>query len=99
MGAKSAYRDILSVEQTGPRSFRFHLRDGPIRTRRLVMQTASFMPLAKHYWKDKDFSETTIVPPLGNGAYRVKEVDLGHKIVFEPWSCWSWSGCRTPKNG
>ena len=47
------------------------------------MQMTSFIPLPKHYWKDRTFNATTLEPPLGNGPYRIKSVEAGHKIVYE----------------
>ena len=44
----------------------------------------------KHYWEGKDangkqrsLGETTVEPPLGNGAYKIKSVDTGRKIIYE----------------
>ena len=80
---KSSYSDIVSLEQTGPRSFRFRFRESVEKTPHLVIQTGEFTPLPKHYWADRDFEATTLEPPLGNGPYRVAEVDPGHKVALE----------------
>lgn len=83
IGWKSAYKDIVSIEETGPWSFKFHFSKSAPRTPQLAMSIASFIPLPKHYWKDRTFNATTLDPPLGSGPYRIKEVDAGHKIVYE----------------
>ncbi|MEE8398205.1 MAG: extracellular solute-binding protein [Desulfobacterales bacterium] len=83
IGWKSAYVDILSIERTGPRSFKFHFNKAAPKTPQLAMQIASFIPLPKHYWEGRTFNATTLEPPLGSGPYRIKEVDAGHKIVYE----------------
>ena len=80
---KSSYRDIVRIEQTGPRSFRFHFGENAEKTPHLIIQTGGFAPLPKHYWEVRQLNATTVEPPLGNGPYRIAEVDLGHKIVFE----------------
>lgn len=80
---KSTYRDIVDLEQTGPWSFKFHFSETAEKTPQLIIQTASFAPLPKHYWETRKFDATTVEPPLGNGPYRIAEVDLGHKIVYE----------------
>ena len=49
----------------------------------MVIQTALFTPQAKHYYEHRKFDATTMEPPLGNGPYRIAEVDPGHKLVFE----------------
>ena len=38
--------------------------------------------LPKHYWQDKDFEKTTLVPPLGSGPYKVGRVDQGRSIQY-----------------
>lgn len=83
VGWKNSYRDIVSVEQTGPWTFRFNFSETVEKTPQLAIQTASFAPLPKHYWKGKAFNATTLEPPLGSGPYRIKEVDPGHEIAFE----------------
>ena len=82
---RARYAPLDRVEQTGPRSFRIYFVDddnvdwGPP----LVVLTARFTTLPRHYWKDRDFTATTLEPPLGNGPYRLAEVEAGHKLVFE----------------
>ncbi len=39
--------------------------------------------LPKHYWRDKTFDKTTLTPPLGSGAYKIKSVDAGRSITYE----------------
>ena len=80
---REIYRDMVELEQTGPRSFRFHFSETAEKNPQLVILTARFTPLPQHYWEDREFSATTLEPPLGNGPYRIAEVDPGHKVVFE----------------
>lgn len=79
---RAAWRHVEGVERLGERSFRFLFGPGG-RTRRAVMETGGFRPMPKHYWRDRDFLATTLDPPLGNGPYRVAEVDAGRRIVYE----------------
>lgn len=83
VGWKSAYKDVLSAEQVGPRTVKFSLRKSASQTPQLALHIAAFRPLPKHYWKDRRFDATTLVPPLGSGPYRIKTVDTGHRIVYE----------------
>ncbi len=83
VGWKNAYRSVDGVEQTGPRSFRFHFSKTAPKTAQPALHVSGFRPLPKHYWKDRTFNATTLDPPLGSGAYRIKEVDPAHKIVFD----------------
>ena len=83
MSWRSAYRDIERLEQTGPWSFRFVFTETAEKTGQLVIQTTLFIPLPKHYYQHHEIDVTTMEPPLGNGPYRIAEVDPGHKLVFE----------------
>ena len=78
-----AYEDFVRFERLGPRSFKFHFSEGVEKTPQLIIQSTRFNPLPKHYWQDKSLAETTLVPHLGNGPYRIVEVDVGHKLVHE----------------
>jgi len=80
---RSAFRDIERLEQTGPWSFKFHFNESAEKTGQLVIQTASFTPLPKHYYAHHNIDVTTMEPPLSNGPYRIVEVDPGSKVVFE----------------
>lgn len=80
---RSAYRDVERLERTGPWSFKFHFTESAEKTGQLIIQTALFTPQAKHYYEHRKFDATTMEPPLGNGPYRIAEVDPGHKLVFE----------------
>ena len=79
---KAAWRHVEGIERLGKRSFRFLFGAGG-RSRRSVMEASSFLTMPKHYWQDRDFTATTLEPPLGNGAYRVGAVDPGRRIVYE----------------
>ncbi|XOV90609.1 MAG: extracellular solute-binding protein [Pseudomonadota bacterium] len=49
-----------------------------------VAQAIAIMPIsARHYYESRDFSKTTLEPPLGSGPYRVVDVDPGRRITFE----------------
>jgi len=91
VGWKQSLREVDSIEQTGPRSFKFHFNEDAPRTLMLVLDQADFWPLPKHYWKDRKFNATTLEPPLGSGPYRIKTVDPGHKIIYERVDdYWGW---------
>jgi len=83
VGWKSAYKNVTNAEKTGPYAVRFHFSKDAPRTAQLALRVAGFTPLPRHYWKDKTFNSTTLAPPLGSGPYRIKEIDPGHKIVYE----------------
>ncbi len=59
------YADVVKVEKTAERSVKFTFKDD--KNRELAMIVGQLPILPKHYWADKDFSKTTLVPPLGSG--------------------------------
>lgn len=83
LGWQNAYKNVLSIEQTGPRSVKFHLKRENVKTIQTAMLITGIPTLPKHYWGDRAFNVTTLEPPLGSGPYRIKSVDPGHKIVYE----------------
>ncbi len=38
--------------------------------------------LPEHYWRNKDFSKTTLTPPLISGPYKIDSVSAGKYIIF-----------------
>ena len=80
---KILYQNIDRIEQVDDWTFTFHFSDEAEKTPQLLIETASFAPIPRHYWETRAFDETTLEPPLGNGAYRVAKVDTGYKVVFE----------------
>jgi len=83
LGWRNAYKNVLRIEQTGPRSVKFHLKREEVKTIQTAMLLTGISPMPKHYWENRKFNATTLEPPLGSGPYRIKSVDPGHKIVYE----------------
>ena len=79
---KSYYGDIVEVEDLGSRKVKFKFRDGTT-NRELVLLTGHLPVLPKHYWEGKDFSKSTLEPPLGSGPYRIKDFKAGKYITYE----------------
>ncbi|MHA1567413.1 MAG: extracellular solute-binding protein [Alphaproteobacteria bacterium] len=75
------YRDVASVSQTGPNKVRFDFGDATNPELPLIMGQLTILP--KHYWETRDFSKTTLEPPLGSGAYRISDVKPGRSITYE----------------
>ena len=72
------YRDVVKVEQSGEREVTFTF-DSP-GNREMPVILGQLRVLPKHWWegsdasgKKRDIGATTLEPPLGNGAYRIKE--------------------------
>src|SRR5437667_3890727 len=82
------YRHVAKVEQTGEREVTFIF--DPPGNRELPQIVGQLNVLPKHWWegtdasgKKRDVGATTLEPPLGNGAYRIKEFVAGRSIVLE----------------
>ena len=78
---KSFYEDVSAVEVLSDHrlKFSFKTRD---RMKPLLL-VSGFVPLPRHYWADKDISKTTLEPPVGSGAYRIKRLEPGRSITYE----------------
>jgi len=82
------YANVLRAEKLGPDKVRFTF-SGP-GNRELPQIVGQLPVLPKHYWtgKDKngkarDFSQTTLEPPLGSGPYRIGAFVAGRSLVLE----------------
>ena len=82
------YRHVAKVEKTGDREVTFTF-DAP-GNRELPQIIGELTVLPKHWWqgtdkdgKQRDIGETTLEPPLGSGAYRIKDFAPGRNIVYE----------------
>jgi microcin C transport system substrate-binding protein len=76
------------MEQTGETEVTFTF-DSP-GNREMPVILGQLDVLAKHWWqgtdaagRKRDIGSTTLEPPLGNGAYRIKEFVAGRTIVYE----------------
>jgi microcin C transport system substrate-binding protein len=81
------YRDVVRVEQTGEREVTFTLGSPGNREMPVILGQLRILP--KHWWegsdasgKKRDIGATTLEPPLGNGAYRIKEFVPGRMVVY-----------------
>ncbi|HEX2654172.1 MAG TPA: extracellular solute-binding protein, partial [Xanthobacteraceae bacterium] len=82
------YRHVTKAEKTGDREVTFTF-DGP-GNRELPQIVGQISVLPKHWWEGtdksgnkRDVSATTLEPPLGSGAYRIKDFTPGRSIVYE----------------
>jgi microcin C transport system substrate-binding protein len=82
------YRHVVKVEQNGEREVTFIFDAPGNREMPVILGQLNILP--KHWWegtdasgKKRDIGATTLEPPLGNGAYRIKEFVAGRTIVYE----------------
>ncbi len=78
---RSIYKIVNNVEIPHKNTIKFTFGKGYDQETALIL---SMMPiLSKSYWSDKEFDKTTLVPPLTNGAYKIKNLDAGRSITYE----------------
>jgi microcin C transport system substrate-binding protein len=75
------YATIDRAEATGPRRVRFVFKEAGNRELPLIAGQMPILP--KHYWQGRDFSRSTLEPPLGSGPYRVASFEAGRFVVVE----------------
>ena len=82
------YRHVVKAEKSGERDVKFTF-DAP-GNRELPQIVGQLMILPKHWWEGsndagakRDVSATTLEPPLGSGAYRIKSFVPGRSVVLE----------------
>jgi microcin C transport system substrate-binding protein len=78
---RSYYAQVASAEQTGPRTVRFSFKAGD--NRELPVIVGQLPVLSKAYWAGRDFTKTTLEPPLGSGPYRVESLEPGRSITYQ----------------
>ena len=81
------YRDVVRVEQSGEHEVTFTMDSPGNREMPVILGQLRILP--KHWWegsdasgKKRDIGATTLEPPLGNGAYRIKEFVAGRMVVY-----------------
>ena len=75
------YANVAKVEALGPRRVRFSFSGPP--NRELPQIVGQVPVLSKAYWEKRDFSKTTLEPPVGSGPYKIKSVEPGRYIIYE----------------
>jgi microcin C transport system substrate-binding protein len=82
------YKNVTKAQSTGDREVTFTFDVKGNRELPQIMGQLTILP--KHYWTGKDANgetrdplKTTLEPPLGSGAYRIKDVKPGRTIAYE----------------
>lgn len=88
------YGNVTEVIKTGERTVRFNFKPGE--NRELPLIIGQFTILPKHYWESKDFSKTTLEPPLGSGPYKIEKFEAGRSITLKRIE--DWWGKDLPAN-
>lgn len=82
-GYKAMYAQVKSVKAIDKHTVRFDFDFSQGVNKELALIVGQFPVLPKHYWQDRDFTKTTLEPPLGSGPYKIKSFEPGRTIVYE----------------
>ena len=75
------YADVETVEVTGEHDVTFRFSEGTNRELALIVGQLPVLP--KHYWETRNFTQTTLEPPLGSGPYRIANFEAGRYVEVE----------------
>ena len=79
---KAYYGDVTKVEATSASRVKFTFGHNDNSELPLILSQLTVLP--KHYWTSEghDIGNTTLTPPLGNGAYKVGAIAPGRSIEY-----------------
>ncbi|MBC8337267.1 MAG: ABC transporter substrate-binding protein [Alphaproteobacteria bacterium] len=80
------YGNVKEVVKTGPLTVRFNFKPGENRELPLILGQLTVLP--KHFWESRNFSKTTLEPPLGSGPYRIESFEPGRSITYKRVEKW-----------
>ncbi len=75
------YGDVKKVEKLDPRTVRFTFAGGANRELPLILGQLVVLP--KHYWAGRDFTKTTLEPPVGSGPYKIGAFEPGRHVEYQ----------------
>jgi len=91
---KHYYADVANVETIDDLTVVFNFKHQGNRELPLILGSLQILP--KHYWVDRDFSKTSLEPPLGSGPYKVGKIKAGRNIEYVKAK--NWWGANLPVN-
>ena len=77
---RSYYGDVIKAVPEGERGVRFTFKSA--NNRELPVILGEMPVLSKKYWSGRDFTKTTLDPPLGSGPYKIDSLDPGRSITY-----------------
>jgi len=73
------YGAVEKATVLDPLRIRFDFKEANNRELPLIVGQLPVLP--KHYWAERDFSATTLDPPLGSGPYQITEFEAGRFTI------------------
>ena len=80
------YADVADVVVESPLQVRFDFKHTENRELPLILGQLQILP--KHWWAERDFTKTSLEPPLGSGPYQLSRVDAGRSLRYERVKDW-----------
>ncbi len=77
---RTLLRDVVGVDVLGPLTVKYRFTGTQLRDLPLVV--ASLPVLSKAYYTKVDFTQTTLVPPLGSGPYKIADFKQGRYVSY-----------------
>lgn len=77
---RAYYADVKEAVAESPHRVTF--RFAHANNRELPLIVAQLPVLPEHFWKDKNFAESTLTPPVSAGPYKISNVNAGRSIEF-----------------
>ena len=75
------YGGVSRAEKVGERQVKFTFSEQGNRELPLIIGEMPVLP--KHYWETRDFTRTTLEPPLTSGPYRVEAFEPGRFVQLQ----------------
>jgi len=75
------YGSVERAVKIDQKTVRFDFKPGENRELPLILGQLTVLP--KHYWATREFNATTLEPPLGSGAYKIKRIEANRTIIME----------------
>ncbi|QKE62940.1 ABC transporter substrate-binding protein [Aquipseudomonas campi] len=80
------YADVAQVVVEDKLRVRFDFKHPDNRELPLILGQLQILP--KHWWADRDFTKSSLEPPLGSGPYQITKVEPGSALRFERIKDW-----------
>lgn len=78
---RNYYADVSKVTIEGSHRVRFDFSGTSNRELPLILGQMPILPA--HYWKDREFGENGLTPPVGSGPYRIGSFEAGRSITYQ----------------
>ncbi|WP_413468722.1 extracellular solute-binding protein [Marinobacter sp.] len=78
---RNYYAEVSKVTVIDPQRVRFDFGETDNRELPLILGQLPILP--KHYWQDREFTESGLTPPVGSGPYRIGDFEAGRSVTYQ----------------